>query len=80
MAETYSGDHSSKNQVMRKIFDQIEKEKNENEYNRTEIQDRTNLFDETLQRFQYDINQSGAIRLIEVQDTSSKTHSSYHSK
>ena len=58
--------------VMRKIFDQIEKEKNEDEYNRTEIQDRRNLFDDTLQRLRFDINQSGAIRLIEVQDTRSK--------
>ena len=51
MAESFSNDPASKTQVMRKIFDQIEKEKNENEYNRTEVQDRTNLFDETLQRF-----------------------------
>ena len=57
---------------MRKIFDQIEKEKNEDEYNRTEVHDRRNLFDDTLKRIRFDINQSGAIRLIEVQDTRSR--------
>ena len=54
---------------MRKIFDQIEKEKNEDENNGTEIQDRTNMFDESLR---FDINQSGAIHLIEVQYTRSR--------
>jgi hypothetical protein len=36
---------------MKKIFDQIEREKNENEYNRTEIQDRTANFGDTLLKF-----------------------------
>lgn len=41
---------------MRKIFDQIERDKMKNEYNRTEIIDRTSAYFNTLQRQTYDIN------------------------
>jgi hypothetical protein len=44
MAEKFSSAGSAQSGVMKKIFDQIEREKNENEYNRTEVQDRTNNF------------------------------------
>ena len=37
MAETFSSSHASEKMVMRKIFDQIEKEKIEDEYLETEI-------------------------------------------
>jgi len=37
MAEQYSTGSNARSHVMRKIFEQIEREKNENEYNRTEI-------------------------------------------
>lgn len=56
MAETYSMGSSGQSQVMRKIFEQIEREKNENEYNRTEVQDRTAVLTDTLLKFQYDLN------------------------
>lgn len=48
MAEIYSAGPSGASQVMKKIFDQIEREKNENEYNRTEIQDRTGQLRDVL--------------------------------
>ncbi len=54
---------------MKKIFEQIEREKNENEYNRTEIQDRSSMLNNTLQRFQFDLNQSGGIRIIDKTDS-----------
>ena len=41
LAEKFSQSSSAQNQIMTRIFDQIEREKNENEYNRTEVQDRT---------------------------------------
>lgn len=43
MAETYSGSKAAQGKIMRKIFDQIEKDKldGENEYNITEVEDRT---------------------------------------
>ena len=37
LAEKYSSSASAQTTIMKKIFDQIEREKNENEYNRTEI-------------------------------------------
>jgi len=37
MAEVFSSGQQGQSTVMKKIFDQIEREKNENEYNRTEI-------------------------------------------
>ena len=51
MAEQCSSGSNARSTVMRKIFDQIEREKNENEYNRTEIQDRSSMLNNTLQRF-----------------------------
>ena len=41
---------------MTKIFDQIEREKNMNEYNRTEVQDRTEKLKSTLDNFLFDLN------------------------
>jgi hypothetical protein len=41
---------------MKKIFDQIERDKNENEFNRTEIQDRAGNLRDTLAHFQFDLN------------------------
>jgi hypothetical protein len=51
MAETYSQNTSAQSTVMKKIFDQIEREKNENEYNRTEVQNRTGALNKTLNDF-----------------------------
>ena len=72
MAETYSAGQQGQSTVMKKIFDQIEREKNENEYNRTEIQDRTAGFGDTLLRFQYDLNQSGDVRILDNFDSFTK--------
>ena len=41
---------------MRKIFDQIERDKMKNEYNRTENNEQTSAYFNTLQRQTYDIN------------------------
>jgi hypothetical protein len=51
MAETFSQNTSSQSAVMKKIFDLIEREKNENEYNRTEVQNRTVALNNTLNDF-----------------------------
>jgi hypothetical protein len=51
MAETYSQNTSAQSTVMKKIFDQIEREKNENEFNRTEIQNRAVGLNKTLNDF-----------------------------
>ena len=48
LAEKFSQSASAQNVIMKKIFDQIEREKNENEYNRTEIQDRAGNLRDTL--------------------------------
>jgi len=56
LAEKFSQSASAQNVIMKKIFDQIEREKNENEYNRTEIQDRAGNLRDTLAHFQFDLN------------------------
>jgi hypothetical protein len=75
MAETYSSGSKGQSVIMKKIFEQIDRERNENEYNRTTIQDRVAGLGETLQRFQYDLNQSGDVRLLDVTDSSAKQNS-----
>lgn len=56
LAEKFSQSASAQNQIMQKIFEQIEREKNENEYNRTEIHDRTVKLKNTLDNFLFDLN------------------------
>ena len=65
----------NKSNVMKKIFEQIEREKNENEYNRTEIQERANYLTDQLLKFKFDLNQSGALRIIESLEKSSHNKS-----
>jgi hypothetical protein len=56
---------------MKKIFDQIEKEKNENEFNRTVIQNRTEGLNKTLNDFSFNLNSTGAVRILDRIDSSS---------
>mgnify|MGYP000176050069 CR=1 FL=1 len=51
LAEKFSSSASAQSAIMKKIFDQIEREKNENEYNRTEIQDRAGNLVDALAHF-----------------------------
>lgn len=60
---------------MKKIFDQIEREKNENEYNRTEIHDRTIGLSEALHKFQFDLNTSQDVRVVDNYETLSHNES-----
>jgi hypothetical protein len=71
MAEAYSQNTSAQSVVMKKIFDQIEKEKNENEFNRTMIQNRTEGFNKTLNDFSFNLNSTGAVRILDRIDSSS---------
>ena len=71
MAETYSQNTSAQSTVMKKIFDQIEREKNENEYNRTEIQNRAVGLNKTLNDFQFNLNSTAAVRILDRIDSSS---------
>lgn len=78
-AEKFSQSASAQNAIMRKIFEQIERDKNENEYNRTEVQDRAGNLRDTLAHFQFDLNQTQAIRMVEKHDSECKDQS-YMSK
>ena len=75
LAEKFSSSASAQSTVMKKIFDQIEREKNENEYNRTEIQDRAGNLVDALAHFQFDLNQTQAIRMVDKIDSQSKDQS-----
>ena len=46
----------NKSLLMKRIFEQIERERNENEYNRTEVQERAMYLTEQLKKFQFDLN------------------------
>lgn len=49
----------------KKIFEQIMKDKKENEYNRTKVQDRRNVLENTLVKERFDLNQRRAPRIID---------------
>ena len=51
--------------MIKKIFFQIELEKNKNEFNRANVVDRTEFFGETRKRYAHDINLSGDVRIID---------------
>ena len=77
LAEKYCGDLKSFAQAsfpfMKRVFEKIEKENNENEYNRTEIQKGVlNQYLINTRKNKFDLNQSNGIRLIERTDCSSK--------
>jgi len=48
LAEEYAAGKQGQSTVMKKIFEQIDRERNENEYNRTQVQDRVAGLGETL--------------------------------
>lgn len=53
---------------MKKILDQIDIERNENEYNRTLIYERAKVLKETAESFKFDINSSNSLRLVDTTD------------
>ena len=63
---------------MMKIFEQIQKEQNENEYNRTEVTDRTSILKQLMAE-KFSLNQSQDVRIIEQTD-STRFKNSYVSK
>ena len=60
---------------MKKIFEQIERENNENEYNRTTIMDRADVFRNTANRLAFDTNQANSLRIMETNDSSNNKNS-----
>lgn len=69
MAEVYSSSKQGQSNVMKKILEQIDRENNENEYNRTEVQDRTQGLGETLEKMQFDLNFSQDVRVLDSNDS-----------
>ena len=65
MANTYSASAQGQSSMIKKIFFQIELEKNKNEFNRANVVDRTEFFGETRKRYAHDINLSGDVRIID---------------
>jgi hypothetical protein len=53
--ELYMG-VSRKSKLMRKILDHIQAERRQNEFSRTEVKDRKEDFNITLQQLQFDLN------------------------
>ena len=60
---------------MKKIFEQIERENNENEYNRTTIMDRADVFRNTANRLAFDTNQANSLRIMETNDSANNKNS-----
>ena len=56
---------------MQKVFKQIEKERNENEYNRTLIEERLKQEKENNE-FKFDMNETKRLRLVDINDSNSK--------
>ncbi len=67
-----------KGNVIRKIFDKINRDRNENEYNKTEIQARAGYLIDHLNKFQFDLNKSGAVRILEAYDSQAKRNSYFN--
>ena len=60
---------------MKKIFEQIERENNENEFNRTTITDRADVLRNTANRLQFDINSANSLRILETSDSTNNKNS-----
>jgi len=56
---------------MQKVFKQIEKERNENEYSRTLIEERLKQEHENNE-FKFDLNETNRLRLVDSNDSNSK--------
>lgn len=54
---------------MQKVFDRIGRERNENEYNRTEVNHRTDQLTNAAKRNTFNINSSYGIRILEKTDS-----------
>ena len=78
LAESFTSRYDQPH-VMKRIFEQIEKDRNENEYNRTCILDRANELKDAANRLAFDLNSSNGVRLLETIDSSIKK-SSYVNK
>ena len=59
---------------MKRIFERIEQERNDNEYNRTKILERADLKGPE-KNLKFDINSAGGLRLLENSDSASNRQS-----
>ena len=65
---------------MKKILEQIQKEKMQTEYNRTEVQERAGNLKDTLQKLRFDLNQKGSLRILESLASSTIRPDKYYNK
>ena len=71
LAEEFS---SSAEPAIQKILEKIEKQRDQKEYTKTEVQDRGDNFEKTLNRMKFDLNQSGDIRILDIADSFTNDH------
>ena len=69
VAEHLTSNKSGLSLVMKRIFERIEQERNENEYNRTKILAKGDLLGGATKDLAFDINSSGGLRLLEKADS-----------
>ena len=55
-------------------MDKIEKLYQDTEYTKTEVQQRTDNFEKTLERMKFDLNQSGDVRILDITDSFTNDH------
>jgi hypothetical protein len=75
MAEKFSLSQQGESLVMKRIFEKIERERNENEFTRTEVLERADDLDKVRLKNRFNLNQSRDLRIIENYSTQNKGES-----
>jgi hypothetical protein len=78
IADNFSNAKFGSSAVVTKILERIERENNDNEFNRTEIQDRTHHLVDKLTKPEYDFYATGAVRIIDSIESSSNGRSYFN--
>ena len=68
------GSHQN-NAMIKKIFENIQKDQNKTEFERTEVQDRAKDLKNQLDKQRYGLNQTFDLRILENHDSTSKPNS-----
>ena len=79
MAESYQSQDSSTKSLncglLSRIYKKIERELNENEYNRTEIQERADALNSKAAGYRFDLNATNGIRILDTVDSNTNERS-----
>ena len=71
IAENYTNAQFGTSSVVRKILEHIEKEKEKTEYSKSEVTDRSDRLEALARKKEFDLNETGSVRIIESIDSQS---------